>query len=317
MTKYIDFRVNKVPTPTVSNTLLDFGLDSTRLKFNISKIGTGTLTYAFSKSQDWITVSPSGGEITDEADTITITVNINKTGLSKRIYKETITVAQYISPDESNDVIIDVYLNGFWLDSKYVNLVRIGTQIWMGENLNVGTRIDGSKDQTNNGISEKYCYNDVDYNCDIYGGLYQWNEMMQYNPAEDTGKVIGTTQGICPDGWHIPIIKEWNNITIFLGGDSDAGGKLKEAGFAHWLAPNKGATNESGFTGLPGGYLQANTTEFFEIGVFGCWRSSVLYTGTLDNLRTPYLRSDNSRFDYGISYPKDGCSVRCVKNPGK
>ena len=143
------------------------------------------MTYTISKSQNWITISPSAGDITGE--TVTITVTINKTGLSTRIYKETITVSQIISPGESQDVIIDVYLNGFWLDSKYVNLVRIGTQIWMGENLNIGTRIDGNKVQTNNGIIEKYCYNDGDYNCDIYGGLYLWNEMMQYNPAEDTG----------------------------------------------------------------------------------------------------------------------------------
>ena len=65
-------------------------------------------------------------------------------------------------------------------DSQSYNTVEIGTQCWMAENLNIGTRIDGSRKQTDNAILEKYCYGDNEANCDIYGGLYQWNEMMQY-----------------------------------------------------------------------------------------------------------------------------------------
>jgi uncharacterized protein (TIGR02145 family) len=314
-TEHIDFSLNKIPTFKVSTTLLDFGLDSTTLKFNILKIGTGTLTYNLSKSQNWITVSPSAGDITSETETITVT--IYRTGLLTRIYKETITVSQIISPDESQDVMINVYLNGFWLDSKYVNLVRIGTQIWMGENLNVGTRIESTKDQTDNRIIEKYCYNDVEYNCDIYGGLYQWDEMMQYNPPEDTGTITGTIQGICPDGWHIPTQKEWLTLKDYLGGWYVAGGKLKEAGLAHWVAPNTGATNESGFTGLPGGwrYFEDNEAGFWMFGIEGAWWSAFYFPGMLNAQIGWWLNSKDADFTYSNFYDVVGASVRCVKDP--
>jgi uncharacterized protein (TIGR02145 family) len=318
MTKTMDFRLNKIPTLNVSTNLLDFGLDSTTLKFNISKTGTGTLTYALSKSQNWITVSPSGGEITDEADTIAITANINKTGLDERIYKETITVAQYISPDESNEVTIDVYLNGLLdINGNYYKVVKIGTQIWMAENLNIGNRIESGNNQTDNEIIEKYCYNDLDYNCDIYGGLYQWDEMMQYHPAEDTSIITGDTQGICPNGWHIPTYKEWETLSDTLG--VGAGGKLKEAGFEHWIAPNTGATNESGFTGLPGGAYQpgvSNTTKFFGIGQECDYWSSMFWRG--DQPWLYYLVYDGAYFIYlNIDADLNGgaVSVRCLKNP--
>ena len=81
-------------------------------------------------------------------------------------------------------------------DGQIYNTVQIGTQCWMAENMNIGTRINGSGDQTNNGTIEKYCYDDNEANCDTNGGLYQWNEMMQYTTMEGA-------QGICPAGWHI------------------------------------------------------------------------------------------------------------------
>jgi len=320
MTKTMDFSLNKIPALNVSTNLLDFGLDSTTLKFKISKTGTGTLTYALSKSQNWITVSPSGGEITDETDTVIITVNINKTGLDERIYKETVTVAQYVSPDESNEFTIDVYLNGLMdINGNYYKVVKIGTQIWMAENLNIGIRIESGNNQTDNGIIEKYCYNDLDYNCDVYGGLYQWYEMMQYNPAEDTSTIIGDTQGICPNGWHIPTYKEWEILKDYLGGWDVAGGKLKEAGFAHWVAPNTDATNESGFTGLPGGFYQpgvSNTTKFFGIGLECDYWSSMFWRG--DQPWYYYLVYDGAYFiSLNIVADLNGSaeSVRCLKNP--
>ncbi|MCK5838660.1 MAG: hypothetical protein KAG99_02370, partial [Bacteroidales bacterium] len=96
-----------------------------------------------------------------------------------------------ILPDACNNETSMLY------EGQTYSIVAIGTQCWMAENLNVGTRIDGVDEQTDNPTLEKYCYNDLESNCDIYGGLYQWNEMMQYVTTEGA-------QGICPSGWHIP-----------------------------------------------------------------------------------------------------------------
>jgi uncharacterized protein (TIGR02145 family) len=136
-------------------------------------------------------------------------------------------------------------------DGRVYRTVTIGNQCWMAENLNIGMMIPVDQDQLTNTIIEKYCYNDNSENCEVYGGLYQWNEMMQYrtNPG---------VQGICPIGWHVPSLEEWMTITEYLGGEDLAGGKMKstgtiEEGNGLWYAPNAGANNISGFTGLPAG----------------------------------------------------------------
>ena len=147
-------------------------------------------------------------------------------------------------------------------DTKVYSTVLIGTQCWFAQNLNVGTKLNVTENQTNNSIIEKYCYNNADASCDVYGGLYQWAETVQYlngatNTASWTPVPTGNVQGICPGGWHIPSDAEWTTLSTFLGGESVAGGKLKEAGIAHWASPNSGATNSSGFTALPGGNRNA------------------------------------------------------------
>ena len=87
-------------------------------------------------------------------------------------------------------------------DGQQYETVLIGTQCWMAENLNIGTRIDGVNDPSDNGNIEKYCYDDDPANCETYGGLYQWNEMMEYVTIE-------RVQGICPEGWYIPTDDDW------------------------------------------------------------------------------------------------------------
>ena len=130
-------------------------------------------------------------------------------------------------------------------DNNTYSSVQIGTQCWMAENLQIGTRIDGSEDQTNNASIEKYCYDNNDSNCDTYGGLYQWDEMMEY------GATSGA-QGICPTGWHVPADDEWCTLENYVDAGTiscsetgwrgtDVGGNLKETGFAHWSSPNTGA----------------------------------------------------------------------------
>jgi uncharacterized protein (TIGR02145 family) len=136
-------------------------------------------------------------------------------------------------------------------DSKIYNTVLIGTQCWFAQNLNAGAKIPASANQTNNSIIEKYCYNNDENNCTVYGGLYQWDEAMQYSTTEGV-------KGICPTGWHLPTDAEWTTLITFL--DLAAGGKMKEAGTAHWISPNEGATNSSGFTALPGGISYGDGT---------------------------------------------------------
>ena len=151
----------------------------------------------------------------------------------------------------STKIRLRAYLNDCYYitdtrDDQEYSTVQIGTQCWMAENLNIGNMVQGVIDMTENGEIEKYCYDDNAQNCNVYGGLYQWNEMMQYVTTP-------STQGICPDGWHLPSNDEYTVLTDYLGGSGVAGGKMKEAGTIHWVSPNTGATNESGFTVLPGG----------------------------------------------------------------
>ena len=87
-------------------------------------------------------------------------------------------------------------------NNKLYQTILIGEQCWMKENLNIGEIINGTQEQTNNSIIEKYCHDNIGTNCDIYGGLYQWDEVMQYLTNEGV-------QGICPQGWHIPTDAEW------------------------------------------------------------------------------------------------------------
>ncbi len=208
-------------------------------------------------------------------------------------------------------------------DSKSYSTVQIGTQCWMAENLNVGMKINsiqGGYQQQNNQTIEKYCYGNDEANCNIYGGLYEWPEAMQYVTTEGA-------QGICPPGWHIATDNEWKILegtvdSQYGVGDPewdkenfrglDAGGNLKEEGTTHWNSPNFGATNSSGFTGLPGGYRAYNSGSFNNLGYYGYFWSS-----TQNSTESSWLRG----LSYGhpivgrLNYYKDwGFSVRCLKD---
>ncbi|NCA77814.1 MAG: hypothetical protein EOM90_15910 [Alphaproteobacteria bacterium] len=191
-------------------------------------------------------------------------------------------------------------------EGQTYNTVQIGTQCWFKENLNVGTVIPGNQNQTNNQVIEKFCYNYLESNCDIYGGLYQWDEAMQY-------LTTAGVQGICPVGWHLPTDAEWTTLTTFLGGVSIAGGKMKETGTTHWASPNTGATNSSGFTAFPGGFRHS-------IGSFGdltyyafFWSSSQNYATTAWGRLLYHDNASVYRNDYNIMY---GLSGRCLKDSG-
>lgn len=191
-------------------------------------------------------------------------------------------------------------LNGFVsdIDGNNYKTVKIGSQSWMAENLKTAKLNDGTKipqvTEFNEWISmysPAYCwYNNDSTNKKLYGALYN------YYPVE-TGK-------LCPTGWHMPNDDEWIILKSFLG-DSAVGGKLKEAGLVHWPFPNKGATNSSGFTALPGrgrsdyGGFVANDE--------GAWWSNT-------PLQYWYVTSESENlFKYGISH-RGGVSVRCLND---
>ena len=118
-------------------------------------------------------------------------------------------------------------------EGQTYHTVLIGTQCWMKENLNVGTMISGSSNQANNSIIEKYCYNNDQNNCTTYGGLYQWQEAMQYVTNQGA-------RGICPEGWHIPSQNDHQILKTTVIND---GNTLKEIGQGN-------GTNTSGFSAL-------------------------------------------------------------------
>ena len=194
-------------------------------------------------------------------------------------------------------------------DNNHYSTIQIGDQIWMAENLKVGILIDGIEEQTNNSTIEKYCYNDLESNCAVYGGLYQWNEMMQYVTTPGV-------KGICPTGWHIPTDAQWSTVATFLGGGSVAGGKMKstgtiEAGTGLWHTPNTGATNESGFTAVPAGY-HYDSGPFYEVGYYPYWWSSLEVD--IYNARDRYMYYDYGMVNRDISSKNNGFSVRCLRD---
>lgn len=180
---------------------------------------------------------------------------------------------------------------------KIYNTVQIGYQCWLKENLDIGTMINGSINQINNGTIEKYCYNNDPINCATYGGLYQWKEAMEYSVTEGT-------KGICPNGWHIPTNAEFEILNKTVSYDAKA---LLASGQAN-------GTNASGFSALLGGYRHSDSY-FLDLSVNGIFWSSSEYSNRGD---TSYAQIEDLSFLISGWYrfnPKDyGYSVRCLKD---
>ena len=200
--------------------------------------------------------------------------------------------------------------------------VQIGTQCWLAKNLNVGSMLNGSGNQTNNGSIEKYCYNDVASNCNVYGGLYQWAEAVQYeNGANNSSSMFSPfanrVKGICPTGWHLPNDPEYCTLMKFLDTTincslssitTSAGGKLKSTS-SLWNS-NVGANNSSGFSALPGGYRFISTNMFSDLGNMGMFWSTLENSGTTATRFTIYAGSTNlARVNWNKS---TSLSVRCL-----
>lgn len=168
-------------------------------------------------------------------------------------------------------------------DGKTYKIIKIGSQTWMAENLAY---------KANSGC---WAYDNDTTNIAKYGYLYDW----------------GTAKDVCPAGWHIPTDTEWSILTDYLGGESVAGGKLKEADMTHWSSPNTDADNSSGFTALPSGYLMGGGM-FVNIGFAGYWWSATKNDAVSVWYRNVnYDKTDVTRYS---SLRVDGLSVRCLRD---
>jgi len=195
------------------------------------------------------------------------------------------------------------------VDNNTYATVQIGTQCWTQSNLKVSRYRNGNNISTglNNSqwgstTSGAYAiYNNDAANDALYGKLYNWY-------------AVSDSRGICPTGWHVPSDAEWTTLTDFLGGASAAGGKMKSTATqptpGGWDPPNTGATNSSGFTGLPGGYrLISDFNALGETG--GWWSSSGAGSGPAWGR---FLFSYEASATRNGGSSRDGFSVRCARD---
>jgi len=206
------------------------------------------------------------------------------------------------------------------IDGNFYNSVIIGTQEWMKENLNVSKYTDGTPiPQVTNGntwanlTTGAWCYyNNDQANGAIYGKLYNWYAVVGIYNAQSLANPSLRKQ-LAPIGWHVSQSQNEQIILFQALGSVDVGSKLKEAGTTHWISPNTGATNSSGFTGLPGGarfsgsYLLLGTTGYW-LGASETSANNIQFEGGL------LLQNDwtDASLFYGNKY--DGFSVRCINN---
>lgn len=189
-------------------------------------------------------------------------------------------------------------------DGNVYNTVKIGTQVWMAENLkttkyndNTAIPLVTDNSEWRSLTTPAYCWYDNDIsNKTTYGALYNWYTV-------NTGK-------LCPTGWHVPSDEEWTILTNYLG--SMAGGRMKETGTTHWRSPNSDAPNDSKFTALPAGWRLLGGT-FLSIGDFGYWWSATESANDNAYIRSMYS-SDGGVKNSSTSSKMNGLSVRCLRD---
>ncbi|MFW5835562.1 MAG: FISUMP domain-containing protein [bacterium] len=203
---------------------------------------------------------------------------------------------------EPGDEVNDLY--GTWtdtVDGTVYRTLQLGDQLWMVDNINRGQIIDGSRDQEDNGVIDKYCYDNNPVLCDQYGGLYQWEEAMQYETSE-------SSRGICPAGWHIPSDSEWKILELFLGMPGEVAGDEFWRGIDQGMKIQPGG--ETGFEALRGGNRFLNG-EFHQIGNMGYF-----WTSTRDEASHAWRRGvglDEDGIYRSVNHKSFGFSVRCVR----
>jgi uncharacterized protein (TIGR02145 family) len=199
--------------------------------------------------------------------------------------------------------------------------VQIGTQCWTKENLRVTKYSDGTNIPLDNSggtagnvlgqtwssrtIGARTIYLHSQSNLTTYGYLYNWYAAK--------GITTGSTslKNLCPTGWHVPTDGEWDTLTNYLEGENVAGGKMKSTGTTLWASPNTGATNQSGFTGLPGGY-RSSSGGFILLGTVGVWWSSS--ENGSNNAWGLLLSNSSGNVKRDFDFKAFGLSVRCLRD---
>jgi uncharacterized protein (TIGR02145 family) len=202
--------------------------------------------------------------------------------------------------EESKNTVTDI-------DGNIYHTVTIGRQTWMVENLKTtkyrdGTSIPNVSDdvQWYNLTTGGYCnYDNNEINAITYGRLYNWY-------------AVHDSHKLAPTGWHIPTDVDWAILMTYYGGESFAGGELKEADTLHWQPPNTGATNADGFTALPGGFRYGYLGDFRQIKVIGGWWSATEYNSFTS--WCSYVANNVRDVNRINNEKKEGWSVRCIKD---
>lgn len=287
-------------------TITDWGLCwSTSPNPTISNSKTTVLTRPDPEDDYFFNNYISGLQASTKYYVRSYATNSAGTGYGNELIFTTLAISSIVfNPDLTYESVSDK-------DGNSYKTIQIGTQVWMAENLkttkyNDGTSIPEVTDNTDwkNLTTGGYSWynNDALSFKSTYGALYNWY-------------AVTDNRNICPTGWHVPTSGEWITLASYLGGENVAGGKAKETGTTHWLSPNRGATNETGFTGIPAGLrLNSSDIQFINIGYSGNWWS----TSSVNGLGADLFSVDWAS-DWGLSnepqiYKVSGLSVRCLKN---
>jgi uncharacterized protein (TIGR02145 family) len=181
-------------------------------------------------------------------------------------------------------------------EGKVYQTVTIGSQLWMAENLSTAKLNDGTEIELVTSDNDRWS------RMETPGYTIYRNEVLYNGSAVSSGK-------LAPKGWHVPTDEEWTTLITYLGGEEVAGGKMKESGTTHWMDPNTGASNSSGFSAIAAGFRNGSGW-FYYSGVYGYWWCSTgdawgLYYINLSSYSEAVVRGSNSN---------SGFSVRCVKD---
>lgn len=194
--------------------------------------------------------------------------------------------------------------------------ILIGEQCWLKENLNIGTQIHGSELPIDNESIEKYCFENDSMNCERYGGLYTWDEMMQYASA-------GNLSGICPQGWHIPNNSDFEKLKDYTNGSTsclqlfvnDMWAPISPSETSSTLTPE--AFSESGFSAIPAGYKDT-INNLFTQSLFGTYFSSAHFWLSSESSAKKascfQIHGSDYKYHHETINKNYGYSVRCIKN---